>query len=1858
MKLKKHIFTILLVVLLFLLIGSVSATDINTNDTQTVSASGNDEILSVGNDVDILGEGEYNYTQLKDQFRFDGDITLTAGNYTYVSGDGDTIKITTSRVIDGNGAVIDMANSGHRAFSVTTDGVTIKNLTIKNANFNGNGGAIYFSSSGTVENCNFTNNHAEYDGGAIRMSSGSVTNCNFTGNKATGSNSWGGAILFAGKGSVTNCNFINNTATNGNGGAIYFYYGSTGTVTNCNFTNNSARYGGAIYFEYGSTGNVTNCNFSGNTADGDGGAVYFNNYGNVTNCNFTNNKATGSNSWGGAVYMYFGSVTNCNFTDNEAYYGGAIRFDGEGNVTNCNFSDNTATNGNGGAIEMFSGSVENCNFTANTATRYGGAVYFQNTGTVSNCNFTANQASRGGAVYFLDGGKVENCNFTGNNATTGSAIYFYKYYSTDTLTISNSTFLNNRANAEALEVTKNENNITITFTGNDNLLNAICSRNDAEVTFTNVTYWSAKGINNTGNSAIKPSRSNKEAGQNITVSVVVNDKIVLSGVYLTNENGTLVLPIIAGSNYYISASHKTDSYYTEAEKTNSTMKFNVNVTSQTSNNKTVNITAKSNIPNEVIDGKLLFILPNGTEINASYASNGTWWALHTFDGAGDYNINATFIGLDNVTINNATICIRYDASVDVNNNTLNLLVGDNFTIVATTVPEGVNVTFVQDDSGVYIVDENGVVTALKNGTGSVLVKVGGDGIYAKNSTIVNVTVSKVPTEITVLNDTLVLEVSDEIAAGATLTPPDAGNLTYSISNSSVVKVEDGKIIALAEGEAVITVSFEGDKKYLEAENKTINVTVNKIPTEITVDSDSLDLFVGDETVIAASLNPSNAGNVSFTSSDDSVVIVDEKGNVIANGKGQAIITVSFAGDNKYAESENKTITLDVSLNDASVTVDNDTLDLKVDERYQINATRHPDTILLDITYKSSDNSVASVDENGVVTALGEGTAIITLSVGDGEIYAENSTNVTVTVKKVNPAMNISCDEITEGENATITVTLPSDATGNVSTTVNGKTYFSEVKDGKAVITVPDLLKGDYTLPITYSGDDKYNPLTKDLNITVEGGKAIISAPDLVKYYSGSERFTVNLTYAKGSPAANKSVNITINGVTYPRTTDENGMASLNINLGAGKYDVSVKTDDGTADSVVTVLSTINASDVESKSKNLVFTAVFIDGTGNPLTDGSEVTFNVKGVIYNSTVKGGKGSASIDLTLDSGRYIITSFNPVSGENASNNIAVDLKDADMILSGDEITVGENATISVTLPSDATGNVTASVNGKSYSSKVNGGKANIIIPALAAGNYTASVTYSGDDKYNSAAGETNVTVNKANAAMTIDAPAITAGENATITVTLPSDATGSVSIGNESVPVKDGNASAVLTDLPVGTNTIPVTYSGDDKYNTIETSADIIVNEKPVPAKENLTIKATADEITEGENATVIITGLENATGNVSASVNGKAYAAPINDGQATITVPGLAENATAAINYPGDDKYNPAVTTVNITVNRNTVTINAENLTKYYKDPQKFTVTVTDAKGQVAPNKTVDITINGVTYKRTSDENGTASLNINLGAGEYPVSVAVDDVVVNSTVIVMSTIDASDVVKMFRNDTQYYAIFSDANGNILANTNVSFNINGVIYNRTTDGNGTAKMNINMAAGDYIITATNPVTGEMKSNSIKVISLIESDDLTKYYRNASQFTVRIHSADGGYVGAGEEVTFNINGVFYTRTTNATGHAKLNINLGQGNYTITTYHKDCSQGNQITVLPILSADDLVMKYRDGSQFKAKLVDGQGKAYAGQTVQFNINGVLYNRITGSDGTAKLNINLMSGEYIITSSYNDSNIANKITIRG
>ena len=343
--------------------------------------------------------------------------------------------------------------------------------------------------------------------------------------------------------------------------------------------------------------------------------------------------------------------------------------------------------------------------------------------------------------------------------------------------------------------------------------------------------------------------------------------------------------------------------------------------------------------------------------------------------------------------------------------------------------------------------------------------------------------------------------------------------------------------------------------------------------------------------------------------------------------------------------------------------------------------------------------------------------------------------------------------------------------------------------------------------------------------------------------------------------------------------------------------------------------------------------------------------------------------------------------------------------------------------------------------------------------------------------------------------------------------------------------------------------------------------------------------------------------------------------------------------------------------NSTLILNLVDVLAPNVTKYYNGSERFVVTLKDNNVPLT-GKDVIITLNGVAYTRKTNSNGQASIAINLNSGVYNVTTEYRDIKVYSTVTVKSTVIADDLTKMYRNGSQYYATFVDSQGKSLPKgTEVKFNINGVMYIRKTDENGIAKLNINLNPATYIITAINPANNEMHSNKITVLSIItENKDLTKYYRNATQYTLRLLGDNGKPVGAGESVTFNINGVFYTRTTNASGYAKLNINLDPGTYIITAEYKGLKASNTVVVKSVLFTKDLSMKYRDGSKFEAKVLDGQGKPLAGATVTFNINGVFYNRVTGDDGIARLNINLNPGEYIITSSYNGLNAANNVKI--
>ena len=341
--------------------------------------------------------------------------------------------------------------------------------------------------------------------------------------------------------------------------------------------------------------------------------------------------------------------------------------------------------------------------------------------------------------------------------------------------------------------------------------------------------------------------------------------------------------------------------------------------------------------------------------------------------------------------------------------------------------------------------------------------------------------------------------------------------------------------------------------------------------------------------------------------------------------------------------------------------------------------------------------------------------------------------------------------------------------------------------------------------------------------------------------------------------------------------------------------------------------------------------------------------------------------------------------------------------------------------------------------------------------------------------------------------------------------------------------------------------------------------------------------------------------------------------------------------------------------------NTV-LSGNDTTLYFKNGTTYDVKLTDITGKALSNQTVSFLINGKLYNRTTGSDGVASMNINLVVGKYNITASYagsslyGSSSVTNLVEVLSTISANDVVKFYKNGTQYYAKFVDGNGNPLVNAEVRFNINGVFYTRNTNGSGIAKLNIALYPDKYILTAYHP-NGEAKGYNITVLSTINSSDIIKYFRNGTQYYATFYDGMGNPL-INETVRFNINGVIYEKRTNDKGTANLTISLYPGNYILTAYHPNGeAKGYNISVLTtLIDNKDIDMYYRDGTAFAITDLDGQGKPLANAAVRFNVNGEFYDKITDENGIAKLGIRLYPNNYIITSSYNGLEVSNRINV--
>ena len=1147
----------------------------------------------------------------------------------------------------------------------------------------------------------------------------------------------------------------------------------------------------------------------------------------------------------------------------------------------------------------------------------------------------------------------------------------------------------------------------------------------------------------------------------------------------------------------------------------------------------------------------------------------------------------------------------------------------------------------------------------------------GDSEYARSFAVNNVTVNKCHLELDL--SIAEIKVGETATIIAHITPKNvqiyARVYVNGIGKSIVVLNKEYTPIYLKNyGEGIYNITVETwgselQERLYEMTSASGVLKISKYETNLTVNSS--DVKVGENATITIKISPKDVkgeATIIINGEESKIFLNDEITNITLHdlSAGKYNVTVIYLGDSKYANSSAST-SFSVLKESCNLTVDivqNDNLTGVVNIKTNPNNC----TGLIGVYVNNVFYQVNLVNgEAKILINFTKGTNYIYVYYPGDKYYdyASWNTTINITAKCILTGEDVI---MVEGDGSKYTVKV-TDLEGNPFTyvvvvlKVDGITYNVVTNNvGKASLPL-NLTAGSYVISATYDYTTIYNNITVkalDFNLSVDdisyGEDAVIRA-NFNALINGSITFVIEDYLNKTVEVISGNASYTLSGLKLGTYTLE---AIYNSKLSKTTTFVVSR---------ATPKLNVDIKDVLAGQDEVITLTLPNDATGQAI-------FIVDGTTYTKTLNNGVATITIpNLTL--GNHSLRVI--YSGDSNYNNNSVDMvfniknSLSKTVIDVNNTVYGENIYVIASVTPGATGNVTFILGNITKTAELKNGKATAIFNnKLNAGNYSIKANYLGNSVYSKSSDEKLFNIAKANSHIEIITSEIEFNKNVRIWAIVNDDATGNVTFrilglySPRNKTIVNGNASWLISPLPSGSYVIVAVYNGDNNYLASNTSKVISLNQTRSVLKVDVEvgeeiITFTASLKTESGEA---------ITGNVTLEVGNNLYKIVVVDGIGTRSIDKLPVGKyTYSATYKGTDKISRAIDSgafevKNIDYN---VILTVPNVKMIYHDGTRLIATLTDKQGNPIENAPIEIIINGKTYDRKTDEKGVASLGLNLDSGIYSVIVKFKGLL-NYTpvtkyvnVTIEPTVKGLDVVKMFRNDTQYYAIFTDSQGNVLKNKDITFNINGVFYTRTTDNQGIAKMTINLNPGKYVITAINTVTGEQSGNNITVKSLIIQKDLTKYYLNASRFEATIYNKDGS-LATNKEVTFNINGVFYHRNTDEKGRVSMAINLRPGEYVITTMFDGLAIGNKVKILPTLITSNLNMKYRDGSSFTAQTLDGQGNPLAGQNISFNVNGVFYHRTTGSDGVAKLAINLMAGEYIITSYWGDFQTGNTIKI--
>lgn len=329
--------------------------------------------------------------------------------------------------------------------------------------------------------------------------------------------------------------------------------------------------------------------------------------------------------------------------------------------------------------------------------------------------------------------------------------------------------------------------------------------------------------------------------------------------------------------------------------------------------------------------------------------------------------------------------------ISLNQERVELKSADSFQLTLTFTPENAfnkEVIWSTNDTNVASVSETGLVRAHNIGQASITAR------NPKYNITATITVEVSPVnmaKISLSKNSLQLLIGSFEALTAVILPENTTNksLKWTSEDPSIATVnENGRVDAINAGSTIITVkNEEGDLSE--------KVTVNVLPIQIsalTLNKNSFTLEVDETEILMASFEPTNATDVEliWSSSDTKIATVDQKGIIKAISEGFVNVIVK-TNDGKVSQTAKITVK---SVSTTAITLNKTILTLLAEDASVLIPNIHPSNAAnKNITWKSSDRNIVTVDKNGSIIAHEIGTAIITATTIDGSFEAECIVNV-------------------------------------------------------------------------------------------------------------------------------------------------------------------------------------------------------------------------------------------------------------------------------------------------------------------------------------------------------------------------------------------------------------------------------------------------------------------------------------------------------------------------------------------------------------------------------------------------------------------------------------------------------------------------------------------------------------------------------------------------------------------------------------------------------------------------------------------------------------------------------------------------